>query len=404
LGNAAKPLVRERLNFIYLVRAFAIIGVIVVHVTSTPVGDMTESSFYSTYNLMNVLFRFGTTTFLFLSAFVLFYNYYDRKLDGKLLATFYKRRLLYIIVPYVIWSAAYYVFQLWMLGGWSFVQSRASFPAFWQMLMSGDAYYHLYFIYINAQFYIAFPLLLWLLQRFPIVARTIVPIGIALQVAFAFANLQWFQFPDKGSMALSYVSYYLLGAYLGIYYPRIKAWFTARSNARVPRWPKRSAWLLVWFVWLGSVAIDAYLWLLIRTGGRTFDPIWYELSLQLRSLLTIVVLVRLAHLAMHYVRRGPLLLIMQLGGASFGIYIVHAGILSLFNRFVPVVNPPYYHVVIAASFVVTLAIAWLIAGVATKYMKGSWLLFGQSPKPVSLRPDGSGKPAYPINQSARQTS
>ena len=61
--------------------------------------------------------KFGTPTFIFLSSLVLFYNYYDRPTTKKLIGGFYKKRLLYIIIPYTLFSVFYFAIALFALSG-----------------------------------------------------------------------------------------------------------------------------------------------------------------------------------------------------------------------------------------------------------------------------------------------
>jgi peptidoglycan/LPS O-acetylase OafA/YrhL len=137
-GVAAEIKKKEQLNVIYIVRALAILGVIFVHVTSIPIGEIVDksSSMYFYFNFLNVFNKFGTPTFIFLSALVLFYSYYDRPLNRKLIARFYQRRFLYILTPYIIFSAFYYIIQIYYSFGetWEQFFQNASLTEFFQMV------------------------------------------------------------------------------------------------------------------------------------------------------------------------------------------------------------------------------------------------------------------------------
>lgn len=104
--------------------------------------------------MMYHLTRFGTPTFVFLSAVLMFYNY-----DGKLnYFAFIRKRLETVFVPFLFWTIVY----------WLYV--RAFTPSFWQKggqdwgsllreLVQPQAGYQLWFILMIIQFYICFPLL-----------------------------------------------------------------------------------------------------------------------------------------------------------------------------------------------------------------------------------------------------
>src|SRR5690625_4958396 len=161
---AKKPVVHE----VFLIRALAMIGVIADHVPSSTIVDLAgQSDVFWLYQTMNRFGKLGTPVFIFLSSFVLFYNYADRKLDGPLLKRFYSRRLLYIVIPYLVWSVFYYFMRQTyadQVYGNPFFTS-IGWQDFFSKLMYGKAYTHLYFVIISIQFYVLFPLFFWLLSR-----------------------------------------------------------------------------------------------------------------------------------------------------------------------------------------------------------------------------------------------
>src|SRR5689334_12879602 len=69
---------KERLPQLDIYRALAILGVLHVHATSFATVDAIDSRFYYIINFLNIFFKYGTPSFIFLSSFVLFYNYADR--------------------------------------------------------------------------------------------------------------------------------------------------------------------------------------------------------------------------------------------------------------------------------------------------------------------------------------
>ena len=71
---------RAKLNEIDIVRGLAILGVLMVHSTSFATVDMLHNRMFGVYNFLNIFSKIGTTTFILLSSFVLFYNYYPQPL------------------------------------------------------------------------------------------------------------------------------------------------------------------------------------------------------------------------------------------------------------------------------------------------------------------------------------
>lgn len=101
------------------ISCYLILGVIHVHATSVAAGGQAMNSpYYVFINWVNIFFKFGTPCFIFLSSFVLFYNYMNHPAGRQLVSKFYKRRLLYIIIPYLVASCCYYALNTYLYGDW----------------------------------------------------------------------------------------------------------------------------------------------------------------------------------------------------------------------------------------------------------------------------------------------
>lgn len=372
---------KSQLLEIYIVRALAILGVLLVHTASVPVGDFdVQSRAFSVYNFVNIFNRFGTTTFIFLSALVLFYSYYRKPLTIKRVRSFFQRRLLYILLPYVICSIYYYTIQIYYSYGetWELFWQNASWSAFFTMLAKGEAFYHLYFIFISIQLYVFFPLLLWILQRWPGLTKHLIWIGLVIQWVFVYGNGVWWQVENKATLAISYTSYYFMGAFFGIYYSKIKEWLSATRDG----WASKAflLWLPLWILWLGSSLYHVYIFSEIRRNGYVVNPLGYELLWNVHTLTSAVVLLQVSIMLSYWLRPIFLNALIRLGVASFGIYIVHAALLFFYFRIPTSTNPLYYHLHSVGGFVLTLAISWGLVALAYKFMPYSWVLFGAQPK------------------------
>ena len=234
--------------------------------------------------------KFGTPTFIFLSSLVLFYNYYDRPTTKKLIGGFYKKRLLYIIIPYTLFSVFYFAMSHYLhYQGRPFGETMESFV---QKLLTGKAYTHLYFVFISIQFYVLFPLVLWLFKKVPQLAKWAIPIGLVIQWTFILMNKYYWQVPNKGSWALSYIAYFMLGAFIGIYYPKLKAWLViSRANAR----PHRiTAWVVLWIAWATAGIGHVYIYYNSRSHGTGYNSTLYELMWNMHTYLGALVLLQLA--------------------------------------------------------------------------------------------------------------
>jgi peptidoglycan/LPS O-acetylase OafA/YrhL len=135
-----------------VVRALTVAGVISVHVvafTTDPASPMSGA--------VLALLHVNREVFLLLSAFVLTYAYHGR--PRWKLTSFWRRRYWLIVVPYVTWSAIYCVTDGGPLTPVSSLAHR-----FVVDLLTGTAYYHLYFLLLSMQLYAMFPLLLRLVR------------------------------------------------------------------------------------------------------------------------------------------------------------------------------------------------------------------------------------------------
>ncbi|TXK85363.1 acyltransferase [Paenibacillus sp. N3.4] len=382
MGLATGTIKKEQLNIIYIVRALAILGVIFVHVTSIPIGEIVDksSSMFFYFNFLNVFNKFGTPTFIFLSALVLFYSYYDRPLNGKLIARFYQRRLLYILTPYLIFSLLYYVIQMYYSFGetWEQFFQHASLSNFFQMVLYGKSFYHLYFVFISAQFYILFPALLWFLKKYPRVTKHLIWIGFVMQWAFVLYNHYSLHYEDKGQLGISYISYYFMGAFCGIYYHTFKDWITVTWSNLFSK--KAFFWIPLWIVWIASSFGDVNLWYQTRVNDFSANSLIYEGYWFFHTFTSPLILLQIASFLYRKLNTKLINTIINLGVASFGVYIVHAAVLFYYFRLPVSYTPAAYYLYIAVGYAFTLLLSWGIVGLAQKYVKGAWMLFGSKPK------------------------
>lgn len=358
------------LEEIFVVRAIAILAVLMVHSTSVTVVTLEpDSSSFAFYNALNTLSRFGTPTFILLSSLVLFYSYYHRPLTGELVKRFYTNRLLYILLPYLIFSVLYNGIRS------DYFQNYESFADFWatfsEQLMLGNAYTHLYFVFISIQFYLMFPLMLVLLKKWPGATKHLIWLGFVIQWAYViYNNLVW-KYPNTGSISLSYMSYYLTGAFIGIYYMEIKAWLKSRRF-----------WLaLLTAAWVAAVGIHIYMWHATRVWGESFDSRLYTLAWNMHTIFTAALLL---YVSVYIVKRAPQWLlkpVMLIGYLSFGIYLIHPLYLFYFRDFVdPGGNMLYYHLFIAGSFLGALIISGIVVYLVLYKVKWGWMIFGARPR------------------------
>ncbi|GGA49650.1 acyltransferase [Paenibacillus physcomitrellae] len=378
------PAKKERLPELDLFRAFAILGVIHVHATSYAAGGQAANSpYYYWFNLVNIFFKFGTPCFIFLSSFVLFYNYLGRPAGKELIARFYKKRLLYIIVPYAAASICYYVVVHMYSGAQSFFNPNVHFSSHlvWlvQDLASGTAYTHLYFVFINLQFYLMFPLFLLLFQKFPRLIAWALPAGFLIQWGFALWNKYDLQLMNKASYAPTYMSYYLLGAFLAYYFDYIKEWLTRAFRQQTAR--QKGLTAALWIGCLTAALIHVQLYHNGRAYGKWVNSLWYEGLWNIHTFLSAFVLLQASFWVYRKASSAILSFLARLGALSFAIYLLHPIFLLIYRRFRYTLDPvsmPYL-IWVWAGVPVSLFLAWGVAAFTFRWIPGAPFLLGSRP-------------------------
>src|SRR5882724_3283927 len=124
-------------------RVIAILAVVMIH-TSTRVLEAAHYDLngYNWDLLLNQISRFAVPLFFAISGFALeiSYNSHSNYLN------FFKKRIIKIIIPYIFWSAFFYIF----------IYTNHDFN-FLKALSDGSSSYQLYFIPALLFFYFLFP-------------------------------------------------------------------------------------------------------------------------------------------------------------------------------------------------------------------------------------------------------
>ncbi|WP_054954716.1 acyltransferase [Paenibacillus dakarensis] len=381
---------KERLPQLDIYRALAILGVLHVHATSFATVDAIDSRFYYIINFLNIFFKYGTPSFIFLSSFVLFYNYYDRPLTKNLIGTFYKRRLLYILLPYLLISIGYFFVRLYQNGMLnSSLDLSAQIPVFLERLARGQNYTHLYFVFISLQFYILFPIFLKLFKSSRFLVRWAVPIGFLLQWGFIIMNkLEW-KITMKGSLSISYLAYYMLGAYLAINYDKYKVWLTSTWKNQTNR--QKMATIGLWGGWLLLALTHVQIWYNSRLHGAKYDSLLYEFLWNMHTIFSAIVLMQAANWLYKSGWKKIIALLTRIGELSFAIYLVHPLWLAFYRMFDFNLNPVTddYLIWIYGGMLSALIVSALVVQFILRRIPGAWMLLGSVPR--SLKPKDPAK-------------
>lgn len=143
---------QERLREIDILRAMAFIFVVVQHTLGG--YSNIEGIPYNSYIIMKIIYIMATPAvpiFLFISAVALFYSH-SKKLDLK---SYYLKRIKYILVPYIIWSAI----NMIELG------NEDRFKDFIIEVIGGNGAFHLWYMGMVIRIFLFFPIILWGIKK-----------------------------------------------------------------------------------------------------------------------------------------------------------------------------------------------------------------------------------------------
>lgn len=310
--------------------------------------------------------RFGTPTFVFLSAVLLFYNN-EYKLHYP---SFIRKRFQDIYVPFLVWTVVYWLsVRLSMGTNWLDVATWKSLMA---ELFTPQAGYHLWFIIMVFQFYLLFPLLRTIalkvkerLKGLNQKRQNIAIITILLVSGAAYAYLLYLSYYRMGLWTVGpgiwqtllnyrtyifimYGFYFILGAVCAFALDRFR-----NTMVRILPWNAIVSILL--FIYL---AYDV-----LRGSGDTMN---LNISTYLKPTTFLLILSQmfLIYGILHLISEKSMFykLFTWIGRYSFGGYLVHALVIYGISYFTRPLQLAGYHLIFTLlTFILALAVSLLIS-------------------------------------------
>ncbi|GAA1091682.1 acyltransferase [Tsukamurella strandjordii] len=180
-------------------------------------------------NAIAMNLHFTRNAFFALTGLVLAYGVVER---GARLSPlqFWRKRLPLVVIPFVIWAFAYWVYDMTLDGRFSTIPT--SLGEFWDNLKWGGINgYQLYFIFVTIQIYLLFPLIIAFAERTRGAHGRILVVSAVLQVAIYAVVTHWN--PTTGwwsenfwhiyATFIPYQFFILLGVFAAFHRERIEA-------------------------------------------------------------------------------------------------------------------------------------------------------------------------------------
>lgn len=240
---------RPYLFQIDLIRATTFALVIFVHTLTQTTDELNNIGTNST----SLLFHATRNIFFALTGFVLMYQYQGR--DDFRAFSFWRRRMKLVILPYILWSAVYWV-VIGMWAGGRLDEVPHSLDEFWQQLRWGTAGFHLYFLVVMLQVYLLFPAIRWLVQKTRGHHGLLLGASFALQIA-VFAIITYWTPPETWSSwwwhhyvtFVPYQFFIIAGAVAASHREQFDEWITGKGG-----------WLALALGGTGAFAVGLYLY------------------------------------------------------------------------------------------------------------------------------------------------
>lgn len=280
---------KTRNNLVQVFRAFAIIAVVLIH--TTPLGYCQV--------FCRPFINYAVATFLLLSGYL-------TKLDNVNCRAFYKKRIIRVAIPYVIWTTLYTLAS----------HHISKLPV---NLLTAKAAGHMYYIFVYIQFVLLTPLLGKLAKsRFQFLGWLVAPISVIIfkyywlltgKVLNPYINLLW------GDSCLGWFSFYYLGLILG--------------NRIIEKRYSLKVLTILYSVSIVLQIAEGYKWLML---GETNCGTQVKLTSFLTSSLFLLIAYEFFQSRRFDCKNK---FILKLGDYSFGIYLCHIMVMKTLSYIVP---------------------------------------------------------------------
>ena len=300
------------------VRAMTITSVVAVHST----WYMANGGTWVSSGAALALLHYTRESFMALTGFVLTLALFGK--ENRWFAVWGKRYKL-VLFPYLIWSAAYILLLKGGFQGWG-----PFFTTYGKDLLTGGAWFHLYYLLITMQFYLVLPLFLALMRvakKHPwwvLAAATVFQMALMTYDQY-FTGTLWIPFIDRyiNNEFWTYTAYFVMGGVAAVHWPKVRAWLQTHMKT-VLAWSAAAA-----AVMLAQFFVQTYAGHDMLVADSVIQPAMVPWA--------IMIIVLLAAIGVRYERAREVSpnrwgVVKLLADLSFGIYLVHPMLLQYFTN------------------------------------------------------------------------
>ncbi|WP_394218245.1 acyltransferase family protein [Halobacillus trueperi] len=290
---------RTMIQEIFLIRTIACLCVVFIHaMTMTQHNYTLAESTDDLLYLFKLTLMFATPLFIMISEFLLSYSYPDKLPRG-----FWKKRILYILVPYVLIAGLYSAVPLWTGGGltWEYFLERffdRTFLGLW----------HGYFVLIIFQFYALHFLLKKFFDRYP--AWLMISLSLLVNLFYlGIYNFGWFY---ENAFVYGLRDYYKLPFTGWIFYFTVAYYAGKHIDAFINFLNKYKYYLIAGALITGAIPLLVRLNRIYSVvSSKRFDIVLYTFFI-------FCILYLVARKMKHIPN-----LVMWISSSSYGIYLLH---------------------------------------------------------------------------------
>jgi len=375
---------QARVEEIQYLRGFAFLAVVLQHAIGhyayLPETGLDNGA---VLGLLLIAAKFAVPIFIFITGFVLFYNYKDR----VPFVPFIRKRFKDIVLPYLIWSSLYAIFFGDLGAEWRDIGKRILLD--W---VTGKASYHLWYVVMSIQLYLLFPLLqrgvLWIWERNKpwmlrggFILLCLAYIGLTMKIGDISTSAEGWHIPIVTPLfteyadrnALYFLLYFIMGAAAGLNIQFWKPWMMKT----------RMVWLSLYL--LCSLVLFYKIVHSFPTGNGYV--IQYNATLLLQPFMVVFLLLSVIAMCIMavWLQEGTSdalrRLFHYLGKHSYGAYLAHALMLTFATGAADYMLPGgNISIRTAAAFLLCAFLSVLTAVVLSKLPIGRWLVGAPAPR------------------------